>query len=245
MNLFFLKHPRLALALSILFVGLLALVPAYADGADASPNVDNTTVSTQTYTLHGDGSWTDEAGQLVNVAAETEAAVTPIDNHRFYFGPSYNPERLLCIKDYTPESAVSWDINRVAVEWSKANEFHVWWDDMLGGGNNCATYDALQTMNIYSYSEDGSGSCGTVAIGKNASGFITSATGWLNRTADNTLCRQTFTLRQNIISAIVGRLLGLKFHTAFADSVMNNYLTYKLQIPYPRPADFAGISARY
>jgi hypothetical protein len=228
------------------FITGLALIAGLGLAAASSAGVASAAADgnhTVRATLNSDGTWTTEYdGKLVS--AQTEDATTPIANNRFYFGPGHNPERLLCIKDYTPESAVSWDANRVAQEWSKANEFHMWWDDMNGGGTNCITYDNEQTINLYSYSES-STACGSYDLTLNQSGFVVGATAWLNRTADNTNCRQTFSLRQNILSAIVGRLLGLSYHTTISDSVMNSYLTYRLIKPYPRPADFNGIAARY
>lgn len=205
----------------------------------ATPAEDAVTNVRQT--LNADGTWTTKVnGKLVS--AETEDATTPIAGNRFSW--ANNPEKLLCIKDYTRE-ITTWDPNRVAVEWSKSPEFHMWWDDMNGGGNNCISYDQYQTISMYSNTNGGTTACGEVDIDLAAGGYIVRATVWLARDANNASCRQTFTLRQNIVSALVGRVLGLNFHTSISDSVMNAYLTYKLKIPYARPADFNGLSVRY
>jgi hypothetical protein len=219
--------------LAVVFAALLGLCAAQSatqtPAADASRHVFQ-------FNQKYDGTTEIKRDGIVLSAAETEEA---LPNRGFKFSRG-----LLCLWDYTPESAVSWDANRSGDEWSKAVDLHIYWDDKNGAGDNCVSYGANQRINIYSYGDAADGYCATTSVVQNA-GVIQSSTLWMNRLADNASCRQTFTLRQNIMSGGIGNALGMAYHTQNVDSVMNAWLTFRLRTPYPRPADFAAVDGFY
>jgi hypothetical protein len=189
------------------------------------------------------------AGVMVPLNADAvQTGYNPIRSataYRFYFG-SNNPERALCIKDHTPESDASWIARWTATDWSNASpKFFMVWDDMNANGgygeSNCISYDGTQTVQLYSYGSTTDGYCGTVDISYNVNNWIVGATAWLNRLADNGSCRATQTLRQNVVGALVGNILGLLWHNNGNDSIMSTAYAMRSTNANPQYSDIEAL----
>ena len=199
-----------------------------------------------------------EQGNMVPLNADAEEVVqsgyNPIRSataYRFNFSSAYgNPERNICIKDYTTTSTGGWNFRWTATDYANAsNKFHVVWDNMNGnngyGESNCISYDGRQTISAYSYGSTTDGYCNTMDIGYSAAHYIVSATVWMNTHSNYTACRYTSNLRQNAAGSAVGNVFSLLYHTNGNVSIMNTSQSMRLATPNPEYSDREALGRAY
>lgn len=192
-----------------------------------------------------DGTWDTFQDGIKLVSAQS--GLNPLVQHKF----DYRNQKNLCLADYTPE-ITSWDPQASSLRWnagygSLTSPIKMYYDDMNGDVGVCGNYPASQKINLYSYGDANDGYCATSRVVVSGVDDLTilQATAWLNRLADNAQCRQTFTLRQNTVSAIIGNVLGLGYHVNGNVSVMCQWLTYRLDTAYSQYSDFEALNRRY
>lgn len=226
---------------AVLVAALAALAAGLTAGATVAQADAATAVTNLSYSIT-------PTGVVANNSAARAAALNPpLNNWQFDFSSSVgNTERMLCIKDYTPETT-AWNPKYTASDWSNASpHFHMWWDDMnsFSGDVTCSTYDQYQTINLYSYSGGPSAGCGDIDLTISTTRRIIRATIWLNRTADPATCYANATMRQNMTTRTVGYVLGLNW-TSWGETVMATPPSTRSVIGSTQYADKVSIYEQY